>query len=103
MKSCLLLCVNVNVRNLIGFQDGMLIQEQSIHSLDLSDVALEDENQKHAKNEENSEDAASSIPEVDDKAIEKKDSEEVVNQTSIIKKRADKKPFEKFLDIMEIF
>ena len=25
----------------------MLIQEQSIHSLDLSDVALEDENQKH--------------------------------------------------------
>ena len=79
----------------------MLIQEQSIHSLDLSDVALEDENQKHAKNEENSEDAASSIAEVE--AIEKKDSEEVVDQTSIIKKRADKKPFEKFLDIMEIF
>ena len=78
----------------------MLIQEQSIHSLDLSDVALEDENQKHAK-EENSEDAASSIAEVE--AIEKKDSEEVVDQTSIIKKRADKKPFEKFLDIMEIF
>ena len=79
----------------------MLIQEQSIHSLDLSDVALEDENQKHAKNEENSEDAASSIAEVE--AIEKKDSEEVVDQTSIIKKRADIKPFEKFLDIMEIF
>ena len=79
----------------------MLIQEQSIHSLDLSDVALEDENQKHAKNEENSEDAASSIAEVE--AIEKKDSEEVVDQTSNIKKRADKKPFEKFLDIMEIF
>ena len=95
----MLLCVNVNVRNVVGFQDGMLIQEQSIHSLDLSDVALEDENQKHVKNEENSEDAASSIPEVDDKAIEKKDSEEV----AIIKKRADKKPFEKFLDIMEIF
>ena len=81
-------------------QDGMLIQEQSICSLDLAEVDLDDD----AKEKEIKTEVAEEIPEEpeDTGDVAEDDNNEPISTTNIVQKKPEKS-FERFLDIMEIF
>ena len=73
----------------------MLIQEQSIHSLDLSEVPLENDEFVDTPDRE--------VEEVIEAEDVQKQKEEVKEIESTIKPTKQEKTFSSFLDIMEIF
>ena len=75
------------------YQDGMLVEQQSIRSLDLSELDLE------AAKEEDEEDD-------DDEEDEDEEDEEGDKESRSARRRrmmVDENPYNRFLDIMEIF
>ena len=79
----------------IKLQDGMLVEQQSIRSLDLSELDLE-----AAKEDEDDEDG-----EEDEDEEEEEEEEGEKESRSALRRRmmVDENPYNRFLDIMEIF
>ena len=75
----------------------MLIQEQSIRSLDLSELDLEEEVEEPPKEEEDEEE--SKIPNDDEDAADRENGRAI--RRKILKE--EENPYNRFLDIMEIF
>ena len=73
------------------YQDGMLVEQQSIRSLDLSELDLEAA--KEEKEDEDEEDDG------EDEEDEGKESRSALRRRMMV----DDNPYNRFLDIMEIF
>ena len=86
----------------MDLQDGILIQEQSIRSLDLSELDLEMEKEKKEADEEEREES------VESEIKEESQAEAVDEKKKDVQKKpkvtiANENTFDKFLDIMEVF
>ena len=85
----------------------MLIQEQSIHSLDLSELDFENTNEKKEINDDLSkielEDEEINDTKEDMEATQSQEVSLVENDLKIRAQAEEEKTFDKFLDIMEVF
>ena len=85
----------------------MLIQEQSIHSLDLSELDFENTNEKKEINDDLSkielEDEEINDTKEDMEATQSQEVSLVENDLKIRAQVEEEKTFDKFLDIMEVF
>ena len=75
----------------------MLIQEQSIHSLDLSELDLEEEADRKTEEEEDDEENEN---QKDDEDAADRENERAIRRNIL---KEEENPYNRFLDIMEIF